>query len=273
MIVESEGSSQVRGVRLGWSASGAGPLVLFAHGLGNDRWTLERTGLLDWSAIPAVGRRLVRFDARGHGNSTTGTNPLDPDQYTWPELARDLLELAGDLNGGTQAPGPIDAIGASMGTGTLLHAAVQAPERFRRLVLAAAPTAWQTRAGQADMYEQTAALVEREGLRVFESMLAQRPLPPVFSHLTRYPSGLAVSDALMPSVLRGAARSDLPPLAVLEKMSVPTLLLAWEGDPVHPVETARQLAATLPSARLHVAHTPEELRCWGEIAVGFLNAA
>jgi 3-oxoadipate enol-lactonase len=273
MIVESEGSSQVRGVRLGWSASGAGPLVLFAHGLGNDRWTLERTGLLDWSAIPAVGRRLVRFDARGHGNSTTGTNPLDPDQYTWPELARDLLELAGDLNGGAPAPGPIDAIGASMGTGTLLHAAVQAPERFRRLVLAAAPTAWQTRAGQADMYEQTAALVEREGLRVFESMLAQRPLPPVFSHLTRYPSGLAVSDALMPSVLRGAARSDLPPLDALAKMAVPTLLLAWAGDPVHPVETAQQLAATLPSARLHVAHTPEELRRWGEIAVGFLNAA
>jgi 3-oxoadipate enol-lactonase len=269
MIVESEGSSRVRGVRLGWSASGEGPLVLFAHGLGNDRWTLERTGLLDWSAIPAASRRLVRFDARGHGTSTTGTNPLDPDQYTWPELAQDLLELAGDLNDGTQ--GPIDAIGASMGTGTLLHAAVQAPERFRRLVLAAAPTAWLTRAGQADMYEQTAALVEREGLRVFESMLAQRPLPPVFSHLARYPSQLAVSDALMPPVLRGAARSDLPPLAVLAKMAVPTLLLAWEGDPVHPVETAQQLAATLPSAQLHVARNPDELRQWGNIAVRFLN--
>ena len=270
MIVESEGSSQVRGVRLGWSASGEGPLVLFAHGLGNDRWTLERTGLLDWSAIPVAGRRLVRFDARGHGTSTTSTNPLDPDQYTWAELARDLLELADDLNDGTQ--GPIDAIGASMGTGTLLRAAVQSPERFRRLVLAAAPTAWQTRAGQADMYEQTAALVERQGLRVFESMLAQRPLPPVFSHLTRYPSGLAVSDALMPPVLRGAARSDLPPLVALAKMAVPTLLLAWAGDPVHPVETAQQLAATLPSAQLHVARNSDELRQWGEIAVEFLNA-
>jgi 3-oxoadipate enol-lactonase len=269
MIVESEGSSQVRGVRLGWSASGEGPLVLFAHGLGNDRWTLERAGLLDWSGIPAAGRRLVRFDARGHGASTTGADPADPDQYTWAELARDLLELAARING-TQ--GPIDAIGASMGTGTLLHAAVQAPERFRRLVLAAAPTAWQTRAGQADMYEQTAALVEREGLRVFESLLAQRPLPPVFSHLTRYPSSLAVSDALMPPVLRGAARSDLPPPAALAKMAVPTLLLAWEGDPVHPVETAQQLAATLPSVRLHVARTPDELRRWGEIAVDFLNA-
>jgi 3-oxoadipate enol-lactonase len=268
MIVESEGSSQVRGVRLGWSASGEGPLVLFAHGLGNDRWTLERTGLLDWSAIPAAGRRLVRFDARGHGISTTGEDPADPDQYTWAELARDLLALADNING-TQ--GPIDAIGASMGTGTLLHAAVQAPERFRRLVLAAAPTAWQTRAGQADMYEQTAALVEREGLRVFESMLAQRPLPPVFSHLTRYPSQLAVPDALMPPVLRGAARSDLPPLTVLAKMAVPTLLLAWEGDPVHPVETARLLATMLPSAQLHVARNPDELRQWGNIAVRFLN--
>jgi pimeloyl-ACP methyl ester carboxylesterase len=211
----------------------------------------------------------VRFDARGHGASTTGTNPLDPDQYTWAELARDLLELAGDLNGGNK--GPIDAIGASMGTGSLLHAAMQAPERFRRLVLAAAPTAWQTRAGQADLYEQTAALVERQGLRVFESMLAQRPLPPVFSHLTRYPSALAVSDALMPPVLRGAARSDLPPLAALAKMAVPTLLLAWAGDPVHPVETAQQLAATLPSAQLHVARHPDELRQWGELAVRFLN--
>src|SRR5580692_31338 len=107
---ESEGSSRVRGASLGWTSTGEGPLVLFAHGLGNDRWTLERTGLLDWSAIPAAGRRLVRFDERGHGISTTGTNPRDPDQYTWAELARDLLELADNLNDGTQ--GPIDAIGA-----------------------------------------------------------------------------------------------------------------------------------------------------------------
>jgi 3-oxoadipate enol-lactonase len=270
MIVEAEskGSSRVRGASLAWSSVGEGPLVLFAHGLGNDRWTLEQAGLLDWSAIPAGGRRLVRFDARGHGTSTAGTDPASPEQFTWAELARDLLELAADINGGRA---PIDAIGASMGTGTLLHAAVQAPGRFRRLVLSAAPTAWEARAAQAGMYEQLASLVEREGSGAFESMLAQRPLPPVFAHLTRYPARLSVADALMPPVLRGAAQSDLPRLSALATLKMPILLLAWEGDPVHPVATAEQLANILPAARLQVARTPEELQKWGEIAVAFLN--
>jgi pimeloyl-ACP methyl ester carboxylesterase len=210
----------------------------------------------------------VRFDARGHGTSTAGEDPADPKKYVWAELARDLLELAGNID---SAQAPIDAIGASMGTGALLHAALQAPHRFRRLVLSAAPTAWHSRAAQAGMYEETARLIEREGLNIFASMLAARPLPPVFAHLTRYPAVLAVAEELMPSVLRGAAQSDLPPLSSLANLKVPTLLLAWEGDPVHPVATAEQLASVIPAARLHVARTPEELRTWGEVAVAFLN--
>jgi 3-oxoadipate enol-lactonase len=265
---ESEGSSRVRGASLGWTSTGEGPLVLFAHGLGNDRWTLEQAGLLDWSGIPAAGRRLVRFDARGHGTSTAGKEPANPEKYAWAELARDLLELADDIEG---SRAPIDAIGASMGTGTLLHAAVQAPDRFRRLVLSAAPTAWRTRTAQAGMYEETARLVEREGLNVFASMLAARPLPPVFAHLARYPAALAVAEGLMPAVLRGAAQSDLPSPEALASLEMPILLLAWEGDPVHPVATAQQLADILPAARLHVARTPEELRGWGEITVAFLT--
>jgi 3-oxoadipate enol-lactonase len=55
----------------------------------------------------------------------------------WAELAWDLLDLSGDID---ETNGPIDAIGASMGTGTLLHAAVRAPHRFRRLVLSVPPT-------------------------------------------------------------------------------------------------------------------------------------
>ena len=75
----------------------------------------------------------------------------------------------------------------------------------------------------------------------------------------------------MPAVLRGAALSDLPSLAALAILEMPVLLLAWEGDPVHPVATAQQLANILPDARLHVARTPEELQRWGEIAVEFLD--
>src|SRR6266699_2675003 len=89
-----EGWSGVRGARLGWTSIGDGP--------------------------------LVGFDARGHGVSTGGEDPLRPDHYTWAELARDLLELVRDIDVGA-GTAPIDAIGASMGTGTLLHAALQAP--------------------------------------------------------------------------------------------------------------------------------------------------
>jgi 3-oxoadipate enol-lactonase len=265
---ELDGSSRVRGADLGWSSTGRGPLVLFAHGLGGDRWALEREGMLDWSAISNAGRRLVRFDARGHGTSTGGEDPTNADHYTWAELARDLLDLAGDID---EANGPIDAIGASMGTGTLLHAAVQAPHRFRRLVLSVPPTAWQSRQALAGTYEEAAILVERAGRKAFESTLAQRSVPRVFANLTSYPSRIDVTEALLPSVLRGAALSDLPPLATLATLKVPTLLLAWDGDPVHPLSTAWELAETLPSARLHVAYTPEQLSTWGRVAVAFLN--
>ena len=265
-----EGWSGVRGARLGWTSTGDGPLVVFAHGMAGDRWYLERHGMLDWSAIPRTGRRLVRFDARGHGVSTGGEDPIRPDHYTWAELARDLLDLVRDIDVGTGTD-PIDAIGASMGTGTLLHAAVQAPHRFRRLILSAPPTAWESRTAQAGMYEQAASLIERQGLKAFEAAIAQAPVPPAFANVTGNPSRLTVSEELLPSILRGAAQSNLPPLSTLATLQVPILLLAWGGDPVHPVSTAQQLAATLPAARLHVADTPEQLQTWGELAAAFLD--
>ena len=258
----------MRGARLGWTSTGDGPLVVFAHGMAGDRWYLERHGMLDWSAIPRTGRRLVRFDARGHGASTGGEDPLRPDHYTWTELARDLLDLVRDIDVGD---GPIDAIGASMGTGTLLHAAVQAPHRFRRLILSAPPTAWESRTAQAGMYEQAASLIERQGLKAFEAALAQAPVPPVFANVSGNPSRLTVAEELLPSILRGAAQSNLPPLPALATLQVPILLLAWAGDPIHPVATAQQLAATLPAVRLHVADTPEQLQTWGEVAAAFLD--
>jgi pimeloyl-ACP methyl ester carboxylesterase len=95
--------------------------------MAGDRWYLERHGMLDWSAISRTGRRLVRFDARGHGVSTGGEEPLRPDHYTWAELARDLLELVRDIEVGTginigvgTGTGPIDAIGCFDGDRNLV---------------------------------------------------------------------------------------------------------------------------------------------------------
>jgi pimeloyl-ACP methyl ester carboxylesterase len=60
--------------------------------------------------------------------------------------------------------------------------------------------------------------------------------------------GTAVSRALR--ALPGAV--PLSDAAVLEAVTAPTLVLAQEDDPAHPVWVAEHLAQALPSARLEV---------------------
>jgi len=214
----------------------------------------------------------VRYDARGHGASSgDAEDPMNPFQYTWPELGSDLLALADDLNKqfDGESGAPIDVIGTSMGTGTILHATAQNPERFRRLVLSAPPVAWEMRAPLSAMFEGMAALVEQEGAEAVAAAMSKAPIPPVFSTLPDYPPQL--SGELLPTLFLAAARSDLPAKADLAAVRAPTLILAWTGDPGHPISVAEQLADTLPSAELIIAETPEQLHTWGQLVVDFLG--
>jgi 3-oxoadipate enol-lactonase len=258
-----DGSTAVRGVELAWTEEGDGPLTVFAHGMLNDRWSGEAAGALDWSPLVAAGQRVVRYDARGHGRSTGRAVPED---YRWPDLAADLLALLDVLSPGR----PVRAVGASMGTATLLFAALQAPHRFERLVLACPPTAWATRAQQAALYRQGAEMVEQLGVEAFERAVAQ-PKQGLFRDLPDFPPSPRVSDALLPSVLRGAADSDLPDDATLRTLRLPVLVLSWHDDPGHPVETGQRLADVIDGAELGTAATVEELRTWGARAATFLG--
>ncbi|MGI3782855.1 MAG: alpha/beta fold hydrolase, partial [Janthinobacterium lividum] len=82
---------------------------------------------------------------------------------------------------------------------------------------------------------------------------------------------LCVSDALLPSVLRGAADSDLPDGATLRGLRLPVLVLSWHDDPSHPVETGERLAELIDGAELETAATVAELRTWGRRAATFLG--
>ena len=74
------------------------------------------------------------------------------------------------------------------------------------------------------------------------------------------------------AALRGAAASDLPAMRALRSLRVPTLVLAWRGDPTHPLSTAKRLAELIPGAKLHVADSGEEMRVWIEKIRAFLGA-
>jgi pimeloyl-ACP methyl ester carboxylesterase len=72
------------------------------------------------------------------------------------------------------------------------------------------------------------------------------------------------------AALRGAALSDMPDLKTLEKLKVPTLILAWEDDMSHPVSTAEILAETLPDVRELVVCKPDDLSDWLPAMLNFL---
>ncbi|ADG76860.1 alpha/beta fold hydrolase [Tsukamurella paurometabola] len=232
------------------SDEGGHPVVQL-HGLTSSR---ARDRVLDLDLGRGLsGTRLLRYDARGHGRSTGRTVPED---YRWPALADDLLRLLDACFPGERVHG----VGPSMGTGTLLHAAVRDPGRFSGLTLMVPPTAWATRPAKAAEYRIAADAIEERGLSEFLSAAEDVVSPPATNGA---PATLPeVTERLLPSVFRGAALSDLPEREALAAIEVPVTLLAWIDDPAHPVSTAETLAELLPRATLTVARTPADVALW-----------
>jgi 3-oxoadipate enol-lactonase len=246
------------------SALGEGPPFVWGHGLTSSRATEDRLPLLRWDTITAAGRQVVRYDAAGHGD--TG-GPQEPSTYEWPQLATDLLALLDDLGAERVAAG-----GASMGCASTLHAAVRAPERFDRLVLVIPPTAWDTRAAQAELYRAGADLAEQAGKDAWLAAAAEAPRPALFADLPELPVHADIPEALLPSVLRGAAASDLPGPEAIAALEHPALILAWTGDPGHPESTAERLRDLLPTSELHIARRLSDLATWSAAIAAFLSS-
>ena len=250
------------GAQVAYSVEGSGPIVVSAHGL-----SLSRAGTIaagqSFAGLSERGHTVVAYDARGHGRSTGRLIPAD---YSWSTLAGDMLGLIDEVSPDV----PVDAIGASMGCATILHAVIAAPEHFRRLVLVLPPTAWETRAVMASGYGLQATLIEEQGLDAFLELAAGYPNPPALPpELVIRPD---VSEELLPTVFRGAALSDFPSADDIAGIRHPVLILAWAGDPGHPVSTSEKLVALLPQAELHIAQSPADVAQWVDLADRFLTS-
>lgn len=258
----------IRGVDLNVQDEGEGRLLVWGHGLMADMQVEDETELLAPRA--GDGLRVVRYDARGHGQS--GATHEDAD-YQWSSLAQDMLGVLDAVGADTAVLG-----GASMGTATALHAAVTSPERVEGLVLVIPPTAWGGRRVQAGVYRAGASLVGAAGLGPFVTMGRAAPAPKILTG-DLAPLRDAMFDGMerldrhvVPHILRGAAASDLPPKDALEQLSMPALILAWKGDTGHPMSTANELARLLPNADLHVANTADDVQRWQSHVADFLRS-
>lgn len=100
--------------------------VVLVHGWGGSfEETWERSGFT--MLLADAGRPVIGVDLLGHG---TAPKPHDPDAYA--NLADRVFEAIDEHAG---ADAVVDAIGFSLGSMTLIGAALTAPGRFRRLVL------------------------------------------------------------------------------------------------------------------------------------------
>jgi pimeloyl-ACP methyl ester carboxylesterase len=252
----------IGGVDIAVTETGTGPAFFWGHGFAGSVAQDDATRILDWSRL-ALHARVVRWDAPGHGRST-GTQ--DPDDYRWGRIGEALVELAGALGADRFVAG-----GVSMGAAIALHAAVLAPARVTALVLVLPPTAYETRAEQSDDYRHGADLVEREGVDAYVRVVDAKPQPEILAGPVAFHFDPAISAALLPAALRGAARSDLPLPEQLRTITTPTLILAWDTDPGHPLSTAERLAELLPDAQLVIARRLRDVVRWTDRVTAFLD--
>ena len=262
-----EGVATLRGVELVYEIAGTGPDVVWGHGLTSSMADEAARSLIRWDEVRRT-HRVLRYDARGHGRSVS---TADADDYSWDSLARDQRALADTLGIGAYIAG-----GASMGCATALHAAVQAPDRIRGLVLMIPPTGWEGRAGQAELYEQMAGIVETAGVEPLIEAAQQLPPADPFVGLPdlaemRADAMRAWDPARLAQVFRGATTAQLPDREAIAALTQPTLILAWTGDPTHPVATADELAELLPQAERSVVSDLRSVLGWSGLVQDFLE--
>lgn len=239
------------------------PVTLAAHGLGA---SIAETRPL----LSGVAGTRVLYAARGHGGSPLPAGPFD-----YAALAEDLEQVA-DQHDATRA------VGVSMGAGALLSLLARAPDRFERVVLFLPAALDRPRTDPAVRRTAALAAALAAGSREEVERLVLEELPPDLRSLPAVTAYARTrSSYLLSSPGVGVALRSLPqstPVAdrsLLSTVSAPVLLLAQEGDPLHPAQVARELAAVLPRARLVVFDAPgvlfrERPRLRAELA-GFLN--
>ena len=108
---------------IAYDVSGAGPLVVLAHGIGDSRHSYRFLA----PALAKAGYRVARVDVRGCGDSSLGW-----DGYTRTDIAGDLLALVQHLGGpavivGHSISGGAATIAAATGAGLVAGVVELAP--------------------------------------------------------------------------------------------------------------------------------------------------
>ena len=234
------------GVRIYYEEKGAGPVMVWAHGLGGTWQGWE--GVMDFFKDRF---RVIAYDARGHGRSEI---PDRPEAYSQDIMVQDMLGMM-DALGITQAI----VGGHSMGANIALNFTLQYPERCLGCIPvgigsgSSDPEWWQEYwAGLADLAEHkgmSAFLEEMKEVPAWASAFSDSQMGKQIRETV-----LANSPKAIAYTIRGIQNKrprifDLEPK--LKKLPVETLVVMSDGDtPV--VECSRFMAQHIPGFTLEI---------------------
>ena len=257
----------IHGHRLRFRVRGEGPLAVFGHGLLGSIEQVEQH-LPDLDALNGLVRLAV-YDARGHGHSD---GPDDAEGYTWESLGRDMVAMAAHLGEPAAVLG-----GASMGAASALWAAVERPECVRALVLVMPPPLGPLEIRGEDEHAAVRALdfisaaVSSFGLEKAAELAAAMPSGPGTSE-ERAGWIRSQSPRALAFAIRGLLHSPFHEPEAYQGITAPTLVIAHEGDGLHPIRAARLLKEQIRDCRLVVAPSREHWREHPEEFIGAIRA-
>ena len=246
--------AEINGHRLRYRLRGQGPLVVFGHGLMGKIEQVMPEGVDLEGVFEQV--RLLTYGARGHGHSN---GPQDPEQYTWETLGRDMAALIAHAGEESAIVG-----GASMGAATALWMAVEQPERVRALAVLMPPPlggpAFQTAEERSAIavLEMLSMAVQASGI---EQTIAFARNAPGFEATPEDAEARAAwlrsqNPLTLKHAIPGLVKSPFHHPDDYGRITAPTIVVAHEGDALHPVRAARLLAEKIPNSELIVAPEP-----------------
>lgn len=253
----------INGIRMVYDVSGAetGPPVVLHHSLAMNMSLWD-----ELAAALAPKYRVIRFDARGHGQTQATKAP-----YTFEMLAADVVGLLDHLE-----INKAHFVGLSMGGMVGQWLGANAPERIERMVLTNTSSFFPDKAG----WNERLKLVEEKGIAAFAAPNMARWFTAGF--LERAPQAVAPIQAMFAAtplegyLACGAAVRDMDHRALLPKITAPTLVIAGQHDGATPPEANEYIAKNIPGAEymtLDAAHmsSVEQRDAYTDAVLGFLT--
>ncbi len=228
------------GLKIAVDVVGDGAPLIFAHGLsGNRHITRQELAAL------ADRYEIIAYDQRGHGDSTPIT---DPTLYDSRRMAEDMRAVLDDFKIGRAVVG-----GESMGAATTLLFALKYPLRVAKLLLTA-PAFSESLNPDSERLKGFGLAATQLGMEEFLKVAAERQR----TDLKWSPEVIAFvanmfrshQPASLITAWHTVSQWCLPDLSAMSRLTCAVCILAWEDDPLHPIELARRLAATFPNAQL-----------------------